>query len=702
MNSVSHRLRRGLGFAAMALALTAVEDATAQFPPEPPLPGQIRPLQIPPFDKVTEANGLEMVLVENHELPIVSISLTMPAGSSYDPVGKEGLAGLTSEVLLRGTESRTAEEIAAEIEGVGASLNSGAGPDFFTLSTTVLKEHVELAFTLISDVLLNATFPQEEVDLALRRMFSSLQAQEGQPDFLVNKFFRAAVYGDHPYGRTATSTSVGTITRDDIVNLHAARLRPGGSLLVLAGDITLDEARNLVRDGLGEWVGSAPARGEFDVADPQPTEILLVNRPGSAQSNILVGNLTMRPGDPDYYAAVIANRVLGGGFDARLFMILREEKGWTYGAYSSHTRPQGVGRFQINTEVRTEVTDSALSEIMYQAQRMRTERLPDIELDAAKGYLVGRFPRLIETPQQVAEQVRIVRLLGLGDDYMSAYRDRLGAISSLDIIDVAQRLVLVDSAAIVVVGDGPSIYEKLAAIAPVRIVDTDGNPLTPADLDPDIAPLEVDPSRVVARRDSFQITLQGNPIGTQVTELSSAGDSLIYHETTSVPMAGLNQTTTLVLGSASLDIRSLDQTMQMGPFTPQSHLVFDLERGAVVGRVESPDQQTGAVTGVDIDRPIREGLLISDALRIVVPTLSLSEGASFKVRLIDTTDGGVKIVSITVAGTEEVTVPAGTYQAYRVELTGLEGGVVFYLSGDDHRLVKVEPIGQPIVFELVR
>jgi hypothetical protein len=167
MNCVSRQILRGLGLVAVTTASTAVDTATAQFPTEPPPAGQLRPLQLPPFDEVTEP--------ENHELPIVTISLTMPGGSSYEPAGKEGLAGLTSEVLLRGTESRTADEIAAEIEGVGSSLNSGAGPDFFTLSTTVLKEHVELAFGLIADVLLNATFPQEEVELALRRTFSALQ-----------------------------------------------------------------------------------------------------------------------------------------------------------------------------------------------------------------------------------------------------------------------------------------------------------------------------------------------------------------------------------------------------------------------------------------------------------------------------------------------------------------------------------------------
>ena len=292
-------------------------------------------------------------------------------------MGKAGLAGIVAELVLKGTASRSAEDIAAQIEGVGSSLNAGAGGDFLNLSTTVLKEHTDLAFELMGDVILNSTFPESEVQLFKTRTLSGLRAAEAQPAFLAGKFFDEALYGDHPYGRTATSASVAGIDRADVVEYATARLRPRGSILVLAGDISLDQARELGERHFGAWTGSVSDDRPTEVPAARATEIILVNRPGSAQSNILVGNLTMRPGDTDYYSAVVANRVFGGGADARLFMILREEKGWTYGAYSNHSRPQGVGRFRSNTEVRTEVTDSALVELLHQIRRIRTEPVPD-------------------------------------------------------------------------------------------------------------------------------------------------------------------------------------------------------------------------------------------------------------------------------------------------------------------------------------
>ena len=423
----------------VVLAVLTTDPVTAQYPTDPPPAGQLRELQLPPFEETTLSNGLQVVLVENSELPLISVSLTMRGGSSYDPMGQEGVAQIVADLLVKGTTSRSADDIAAEIEGVGSSLNAGAGADFFTLSTTVLKEHVNLAFELMGDVLVNSTFSEEEFQLTKTRMLSSVRAAEAQPGFLAGKYFDLALYGDHPYGRTETSFSLDAIDRDDAVNHAEARLRPGGSVLVIAGDIGLGEATDLVERHFRGWTGAATDNRPGDVPSANASEIILVNRPGSAQSTIMVGNLTMRPGDDDYYAAVVANRVLGGGSDARLFQILREEKGWTYGARSRHNRPEGVARFLASTEVRTEVTDSALVELMHQLRRMRTELVPPEELQAARGFLIGSFPRSIETPQQIAGQVRTVRLLGLGADYLRTYRARLAAIQANDIIHVTRR-----------------------------------------------------------------------------------------------------------------------------------------------------------------------------------------------------------------------------------------------------------------------
>ena len=684
---------------AVALGLVSASSAVAQHPSEPPAAMPLRDLQLPPFEEATLSNGLQIVLVENHRLPLVSISLTMPAGASHDPRGKEGLASLTADLLLKGTATRTADQIAAEIEYVGSSLSAGAGTDFFSLSSTVVKEYVGLAFELMGDVLLNSTFPEDEVQLSKTRTLSGLRAAEAQPTFLAQKFFSAALYGEHPYGQTETSGSVEAIGRQDVVDYAAEWLRPGGSILVLAGDLTLTEALELAEARFGSWSGTARASRETEVPPAGATEIILVNRPGSEQSNILFGNLTMRPGDPDYYGAVVANRILGGGADARLFMILREEKSWTYGAYSNHNRPQGVARFQASAEVRTEVTDSALVELLHQIRRMRTEPVPDEELAGARGYLVGSFPLSIQTPQQIAGQVRTVRLLGLGNDYLQTYRQRLAAVDADGVLGVTGRLMRPDSAVIVVVGDGPKIYDGLAAIAPIRIIDASGNPLTPADLNPTTVALDVNPERIVARRDSFQVVLQGNVVGSRVSELSQSGDSVVLHETTSVPLAGLTSATTVVLHRASLEVRSVDETLQMGPLSGEVHVTFDGQR--VTGGGSVPDPQAGGMKDIRIDEPMVEGLTEVAALQVLLPTMDLAEGATFTVMLLTAMDGTIVPVTIKVAAVEEVTVPAGTFSAFRVEITGPEVPTHLYLSTEGLRVLKIVPVGQPIAFELV-
>ncbi|MGH7700985.1 MAG: M16 family metallopeptidase, partial [Gemmatimonadales bacterium] len=204
----------------------------AQVPTEPPPAAALRPLQFPPFQEATLANGLQVVVVENHELPIVSISLALPAGNRYEPAGRAGLADLVAELLTKGTKTRTAEQIAATIEGVGSSLGASADPDFLFVRSTVLTDHVGLAFDLIGDVMLNATFPESELELARTRMLSQLRLERSAPEAVADRYFAARLYGDHPYGRRATEASVRAVTATVVRGYAATRLRPRGALLV--------------------------------------------------------------------------------------------------------------------------------------------------------------------------------------------------------------------------------------------------------------------------------------------------------------------------------------------------------------------------------------------------------------------------------------------------------------------------------------
>ncbi len=698
--SIALTARRALSAAVLGL-VAASAPAFAQYPTEPPPAAPVTPVRFPPFREATLAYGLQIVLVENTELPVVSISLTIPVGSVHDPADMTGLAGMVAELLTKGTPTRTADQIAATIEGVGGSISASAGNDFFSLSTTVLTDHVELAVELLADVLLRATFPAEELELARRRTLSALRLEKSDPGSLADRYFRAALFGDHPYSRSQTEASVQAITREAVVAWARQHLRPRGALLVVAGDMRLDRIRQLAQRRLGEWTGAPPARNYAAAPAPKPTEILLVHRPGSEQSNIVIGNLALRPGDRTYYAATVMNKYLGGGTDARLFQILREQKGWTYGSYASVSRPRDIGNFEATAEVRTEVTDSALGELLMQLKRVRTEAPPAEELEAAKSYLTGVFPLRIETPQQVASQVSAQKRLGLGDDYLSRYRERIAAITAEQARQAARQVVRPDSAVIVVVGEGVAIYEGLKRFAPVRIIDVDGNPLTPDDLSPPAVALTFDPAQLVAGRDSFRVMVQGNPMGTYVAELVRGGDSIVVSELMSIPVIGLAQGGSVVLGR-DLAVRTVRQSFAAGGQPVEATLRF--AGGRVTGKAIQPPQGPGMPAATrDVDTTLAADVYDSNQLSALLPALPLAEGATFTAQAYTASQNRVRTLTIRVEGTEDVTVPAGTFPVFRVSLTGGEQPLTLYVTrAAPRKVVKLEIVGTPLVIELVQ
>lgn len=685
---------------AALVAVTVGSAAAQQAPSEPPAPAALAPLRFPPFGETRLGNGLDLVLVESHKLPIVSIQLSIPTGAVHDPQGQRGLAEMTAELLTKGTATRSADQLAAEIEGAGGSLNASAGQDFFTLSSTVLADRADLAFELIGDVLLNATFPEDELELARRRTLSALQVERSQPDALADRFFARAVYGGHPYGARNTEESVRAVTREAVQQFASANLKPRGSLLVVAGDLTLEQARELAQRHLGRWNGQVPTRSYGEPPLPSATQILLVHRPGSEQSNIVYGNLGLRPGTRAYYPSVVMNKVLGGGADSRLFLILREQKGWTYGAYSSVNRPFDVGTFEATAEVRTAVTDSALTELLAQLRRMGTETVPDSELTAAVGYLTGVFPLTIETPQQIAGQVATQKRLRLGNDYLQQYRERIAGVHAADVTVAARRLIRPDSAVIVVVGDGQQIYDGLRAIAPVRIVDVDGNPLTPDELTPTAGEVTLDPAQLTARRDSFTVMIQGSAMGSQVSELRTEGDALVFVEQTAIPLMGLTQETRVRMAPGTFALVAVDQNGQVGGQAAETHV--NVAGGRVTGRAQSP-QPGGQVKTIDVDTTFAPGTFETNQLQALVPALELAEGASHTVNVFNSADASTKPYTFKVEGTEEVTVPAGTFSTFRVSMTGGQLPGILYVTRDTpRRIVKIEVVGQPVAFELVK
>lgn len=683
-----------------AVVITAGTLLAQAFPTKPPAPLPVTPAQFPPFQQVTLTNGLKLLVVSNPRLPVLSMSLAFPAGSQYDPDGKAGMADMVAGLLTKGAGKRDAEAVAATIEGVGGSISANAGIDFLSLYANVLSENAALAFELMADAVLRPTFAEKEVELYRTQTLSGLQLAQSQPAAIASRVFAKELYGKHPYGRSADPGSVKSITRTDLVTFQSTRLAPRGALLVVAGNITLADATALANSAFKGWNGMRPPAGALlGIENARTTtDIILVHRAGSVQSNIVLGNLTWAPQDPRSYAATLANKVLGGGADSRLFMTLREQKGWTYGAYSSLTRNLGTGYFTASAEVRTDVTDSSVTELLAQLNRIRNEPIPAKEFDDAKSALVGRFPLQVETAAQVAAQVSTAQLLGLAPDYVRTYRTKLAAVTPATAQAAARVAMRPDAELIVVVGDGAKLYEKLKAIAPVKIVTPDGVRLTPDDLIVKATTLDVMMDRLVPRSDSFAVFVQGNPFGFQRNKVEKTPSGWKYTEDTQIGPI-VQQHTEVTFGN---DL-TMGVVAQSGKAQGKDTKIdVNYAGGHAKGSASTPAPD-GSIKTIQVDAEMPAGAVDDNVLTALLPTFKWAAGAKINVLAFQSGKGVATPMTFAVTGEESVTVPAGTFAAWKVDMSGGDGVVSFFIEkAAPNRLVKIAIVGAPVEMRLVK
>lgn len=701
--------------AALGLALAAGAQAQAQeqaeqetgYPTEPPPALEATDVAFPAVAQDTLSNGLRLVVVENREQPVVSVRLYVPAGEVSDPEGKTGVANLTARVLDKGTESRTAAEIASTVEGVGASLDVGASDDYGFVSASSLTKHLPTVMEVFADVVRRPTFPEEEFQNEKRRMLSSLEVQLGQPGVLASRQFRSQVYGAHPYAEEPTPASVEGVTRADLEAFHAERYTPRGALLVVAGDVGAGEARAMAEERFGDW--SVDAAHEPAMPDPparDSTRIYLVHRPGSVQSNIWIGHLGVRPGNEDAHAIDVMNRILGGGANARLFLILREEKGWTYGAYSRFTSPRHQGYFAATAEVRTPVTDSALLEMMRQLDRIREEAVPEEELADAKNYLTGHFPLEIETPSQVASQVSDAMLRGLGLGYLESYRSAISAVDAEQVQAAAREYVRPDRAAIVVVGDATQIYEDLEGIAPITLYDTEGDEISRSDLEVRRTDVSLSADRIRTGSFGYDVVAGGRSLATLglTIERTDGGNVVLTRELS----GAMGDQTTRMEATAGLEPVSVSQEGRMGPVQTRKELTYG--DGRVTGTAMVPKQPAGGQGGqrrggpemeeVQVDTTFAEGAVDSEMVLPVVLASPIDAELDLRAPLFRAGRSTSQLTA-TAGDTSTVEVPAGTFRVRSVDLSTGEQRFTLYVTREaPHLLVKQEIVGQPVSFEL--
>ncbi|HET7275847.1 MAG TPA: pitrilysin family protein [Longimicrobiaceae bacterium] len=670
------------------------ENDLADFPSNPPPPLPAQPLEFPGFRETTLPNGLQLIIVEQHDQPIANLSLYIESGAANDPPPEAGLANIVAQMLTKGTADRTAEEISQTIEGVGGDLTASAADDYIRVSAVVLADDLPLAFELVQGVTLEPTFPQDELDIVRTRMLSALQAELAQPASVAQRRFVLEVYGaGHPYSLAALPGTVSEIDKADLEEFHDAHFSADNAVLVVSGDVDADEVEELASNAFGEWAGGGVPEPTF-IEPParEAARIYFVHRPGSVQSNILVGHVGIRPENPDYYPLQVLNKIVGGGTDSRLFSILREEKGWTYGAYSRLSRPEEIGYFVASAEVRNAVTDSALIEMLNQLNRIRDETVTAAELNAAKSFLTGSFPLRIETAGQIAAQIAQVRLLGLPVDALTQYRERIEMVSAADVQRVAREYIRPERAVIVVVGDATQVLEDLEGIAPIEMYSVEGDPLEMADLEITAPTVDVDAAALEPAMLTYQLMVQGNPLGTATITLAREGDNWLSTTT----MGGAMNQQSEVRFTSELEPISAMQSLSQGAVTITSDLAY--ADGRVTGTVELPPQMGGAK---DVDAEVVPGTLLPEMEGWYLAAAELAPGKAITIPQFNAQSGTVAGVTYTVTGTETLTTPAGTFETFRVEVSGVPQQAILYLRQDSpHITVRQEFVGQPVVLEL--
>jgi predicted Zn-dependent peptidase len=444
-----------------------------------PVSKDILKVTLPRATEATLSNGLTVLIMENDRLPLISLQYNLSGtGALFEPSSFPGLASITAQMLREGTTSRSSEQVAEQTDQLGASISAAAG--FGSAVTVVnasgLSDNFDQWFALTNDILLNPTFPANELNRIKQRMKTQLRQQRANPNFLSTETFSRAVYGSHPAAVvSSTPESIDAITPEMLAKWHRERYAPQNAILGITGDVKASEIVPKLEKLLAAWK-KTDLKEELP-PNPKPAaskRILLVNRPNSVQTTVALGNIAIDRRDSDYIPLTVMNHVLGGGPAARLFLNLREEKGYTYGVYSNFTALKYPGPWRAGADVRTEVTAGAMTEFYREFQRIRDEKVPTAELDEAKRALVASFALSLESPPELLQYAIVRKIYGFPPDYWDTYPAKIMAVTADDIQRVARKYVDPENLQIVAVGDVSKIKPVFEKYGPVEVFDGDG------------------------------------------------------------------------------------------------------------------------------------------------------------------------------------------------------------------------------------
>lgn len=549
----------------LATGITFAQVDRSKLPASGPAPE----IKIGEAESFTLANGLKVFVVKNTKLPRVSFTLVF----DRDPIlegDKAGLSTFIGDMMMGGTKNRTKDQLDQEIDFIGASLSASAT----SVSASSLKKHQGKVLELMADVLFNPVFPEAELEKLKKQSLTGLATTKDDPQAISSRLSRAVLYGkNHPYGESQTEQTTKNITLDDVKAYYQTYFKPNIAYLAIVGDIEKAEAQRVVNQYFGAWKKGVVPTFTY----PMPVRaakqaVALVDRSSSVQSVIDVTQpVAMKIGDPDYISSRLLNQILGGGSASRLFMNLREDKGFTYGAYSSIEADKLVGNISASASVRSEVTDSAVYEFVYEIKNLVEKGVTQEELDKAKAELAGGFGRSLEQPGTVATFALNTARYNLPKDYYATYLQKLNAYTVADINATAKRLIEPDKFIITTVGNGAEIKEKLAQFGEVVEYDIMGEPAKQLVAEADMTAEKVLENYLtaiggadkVAAIQTAKISMDANVMGTSLT-IAFVYDSQNGRYGQKLSIAGnVMQKTTIANGKGSMSVQG--NAMEMTP-----------------------------------------------------------------------------------------------------------------------------------------
>ncbi len=441
-------------------------------------------VSLPPIVTRQLPNGLKLMVVEQHELPLADFVLVVGSGGTMDPATKGGVANLTSGMLTEGTTSRSALEIADQVAFLGIGLNAGSSWDAATVNLHTPTSQLDSALALFSDVVLHPAFRTEDFERVKKNRLTALVQLKDRPTAIADQAYAAILYGgSHPYGHNllGTEASITGMTTADVQSFYRTNFIPNNSTLIVVGDVTADQVEKKISALLGGWQRGTVSPFQFsDAPKAGATTVYLIDKPGAAQSSFRIGAIGVPRSTKDYFALSVMNTILGGTFTSRLMQNLRETHGYTYGARSRFDMRRSAGPFTASAEVVAAKTDSGLVEFMKELNAIR-DTVPAVELNKAKRFLQLSMPSDFETTQQIANQLIPVVLYGLPLDYYNNYVGNIESVTQADVQRVAKQYINPASLAIVIVGDRKNIESGLKAVnaGPLTIRDFFGQPISP-------------------------------------------------------------------------------------------------------------------------------------------------------------------------------------------------------------------------------